>query len=425
MYREKRNRDYIAALRRELVPALGCTEPIAIAYVTAKTREVLGKRPERMDMLCSGNIVKNVKSVKVPNACGMKGVEIAAVLGAVGGNAKKELEVLQDITPAHVEKAKKLLKNDFFTYSLAEGTENLYISATAYAGEHTAKVTVVNHHTYITEIVKDGKLLYKRGIGKGEEEPDWRLWSIRDILDFARQTDLDEIKDILDQQINLNTNISREGLSNTYGACIGRTLLACCGNDVRTRAMAKAAAGSDARMGGCTLPVVINSGSGNQGMAVSLPVIEYAKEMKLPKENLYRALLISNLLSIYQKHYIGSLSAFCGAVTAACGSGAAITYMCGGDYDAVCRTITNTMANVGGIICDGAKASCAAKIASAVDAAIMAHYMSLKGKGFQAGEGIVSENIEETIKNVGYIGRVGMKDTDIEVLHLMMGKVQP
>lgn len=423
MSKDLRNQSFFNALRRELVPALGCTEPIAIAFAAAKARDVLGQFPDKAEILCSGNIVKNVKGVMVPNAGGLRGVEIAAVLGIVGGNADRELEVLEEVTPDHIEQAKQLITNGFFTYSLAEGVANLYISATVHAGEHWARVTIVNHHTFITEIMKDGEIIYQSGSAKTEAETDWSLWSIQEILDFADTVDLSQIQDVLDRQIELNSTISTEGLSNPYGAQVGRTLLDCCGNDVRTRAKARAAAGSDARMGGCSLPVVINSGSGNQGMTVSLPVIEYAKELGVSKEKLYRALLVSNLVSIYQKHYIGSLSAFCGAVTAACGSGAAITYLCGGDYEAVSRTITNTAANAGGIVCDGAKSSCAAKIASALDAAIMAHHMSMNGRVFQPGEGIVKDNVEETIKSVGYMGRVGMAQTDIEVLSLMMDRV--
>lgn len=246
---------------------------------------------------------------------------------------------------------------------------------------------------------------------------------IASILDFARTVDLAQVQDILDQQISSNHKISEEGLHNPYGAQIGRTLLESYGSDIKVRAKACAAAGSDARMNGCSLPVVINSGSGNQGLTVSLPVVEYAKEWGKTKEELYRALLVSNLVSIYQKHYIGSLSAFCGAVTAACGAGAGITYLAGGDYQAICRTIVNTIGNVGGIICDGAKSSCAAKIASALDAAILGYELSMKGRVFKPGEGIVQEDIEDTIRNTGYVGRVGMKTTDVEILNLMLNQV--
>ncbi len=414
---------YIAALSRELVPALGCTEPIAIAFAAAKAREVLGIFPERMEMLCSGNVIKNVKSVTVPNSGGLSGVEIAAVLGVVGGNAARDLEVLEEITPEHIQRAQELLQNGFFRYTLAEGVENLYIAASVYAGEESARVTIINRHTLITEIVKNDTVVYKNDPIEQKTGIECSLWSVKGILDYVTNGDLSPVKEILQRQIQMNSAIASEGLSQPYGAQVGRTLLDCEGDTLRTRAKAYAAAGSDARMGGCSLPVVINSGSGNQGMTVSLPVIVYARELGASEETLLRALALSNLISIYQKHYIGSLSAFCGAVTAACGSGAAITYLSGGDYDAICRTIINTTANVGGIICDGAKSSCAAKIASSIDAAIMAHNMSMRGLCFHDGEGVVKGDVEDTIRSIGYIGRVGMKETDIQILHLMMNQV--
>lgn len=280
-------------------------------------------------------------------------------------------------------------------------------------------LSIVNRHTLITKIVRDGEVLYRKDPIEKKETLDLAGMDIASILDFARTVDLAQVQDILDQQISSNHKISEEGLHNPYGAQIGRTLLESYGSDIKVRAKACAAAGSDARMNGCSLPVVINSGSGNQGLTVSLPVVEYAKEWGKTKEELYRALLVSNLVSIYQKHYIGSLSAFCGAVTAACGAGAGITYLAGGDYQAICRTIVNTIGNVGGIICDGAKSSCAAKIASALDAAILGYELSMKGRVFKPGEGIVQEDIEDTIRNTGYVGRVGMKTTDVEILNLM------
>lgn len=416
---------FLGILKKELVPALGCTEPIALAYAAAKARDVLGEFPERVEICCSGNIIKNVKGVTVPNSDGLCGVDVAAVLGVVGGNADRELEVLEEITPEHIKKTKELIAQGYFNCKLQENVENLYIVATVYAGSHSAHVKVINRHTLITEIVRDGEVLYRAEIVDDKRDAvDWSRWSVKSILEYARQVDIDEVRDILDRQIDMNSTIAEVGLANKYGAQIGRTLMEVYGDDVKTRARAKAAAGSDARMGGCSLPVVINSGSGNQGMTVSLPVIEYAKELKVTQETLYQALLISNLVSIYQKHYIGSLSAFCGAVTAACGSGAAITYMSGGDYEQICRTIINVIANVGGIVCDGAKASCAAKIASSVDAAILAHHLSMKGLVFRAGEGIIQDNIEDTIKSVGHIGRVGMKLTDVEILNIMIDKVK-
>lgn len=424
MHNDLQFQSYISALSRELVPALGCTEPIAIAFAAAKAREILGTFPERMEMLCSGNIIKNVKGVTVPNSGGLSGVEIAAVLGVVGGNACRDLEVLEEIAPEHIRRAQELIQRGFFHYTLAEGVENLYIAATVYAGAESARVTIINRHTLITEIVKNGAVIYKNDPIEQKAETEWSLWSVKGILDYVTNGDLSPIKEILRRQVQMNTAIASEGLSHAYGAQVGRTLLDYEGDDVRTRAKAYAAAGSDARMGGCSFPVVINSGSGNQGMTVSLPVIVYARELGVSENVLLRALALSNLISIYQKHYIGSLSAFCGAVTAACGSGAAITYLSGGDYEAICRTIINTIANVGGIICDGAKSSCAAKIASSIDAAIMAHNMSMRGLCFHGGEGVVKGDVEDTIRSVGYVGRVGMKETDIQILHLMMDQVE-
>lgn len=412
---------YISILRNELVPALGCTEPIALAYAAAKVRDVLGSFPEHMVLNCSGNIVKNVKGVTIPNSGGLIGIDMAVILGAVGGNANEELKVLESVTPYDIEKAKALGKTDFLQCKLKEGVENLYIDISAYAGKHSAQVTIINRHTFITQIIRDGEVLYHKDPVRKKESLDLDNMSIQSIVEFAENVDISKIKDTLDQQIISNTHISEEGLKHPYGAQVGRTLLAAYGgDDVKIRARAKAAAGSDARMNGCSMPVVINSGSGNQGLTVSLPVIEFAKEWKVSEEKLYRALAISNLVSVYQKHYIGSLSAFCGAVTASCGTGAAITYLAGGNYKAICRTIINTVANVGGIICDGAKSSCAAKIASAVDAAILGYELSMRGLVFKPGEGIVCADIEDTIKNAGYVGRVGMKSTDIEILNIML-----
>ncbi len=415
---------YLDILNKELVPALGCTEPIAIAYASAKARQVLGESPEKIDICCSGNIIKNVAGVKVPHSGGLKGVGVAAILGVLGGDADRELEVLEGVTDGHREQTKELLNNGYFSCKLQEDVENLYIIATVWKGAHSASVTIINRHTLITEIRKDGEVIYQAqgesGV-KGEADS-WDV-TIREILDFAEKADLEKVRGLLDRQIQMNSAIARTGMESDYGAQVGKTLLETSGEDVRTRARAFASAGSDARMGGCSLPVVIVSGSGNQGMTVSLPVLEYAKEWNVPPEKLYRALIISNLTSVHLKHYIGSLSAFCGAVTAACGAGAAITYLDNGTYQNISHTIINTLANVGGIVCDGAKASCAAKISSAVDAAILGYQLSMKDRFFESGEGIIKEDLESTIQSMGYVGRVGMKATDIEILNVMMDQV--
>lgn len=417
--------NYISILKHELVPALGCTEPIAIAYCAAKAREVLGLFPERVTMKCSGNIIKNVKAVTVPNSGGLKGIEVAAVLGIVGGDPKKELEVLSTVTEEDIERTKQLIFDGYCQCDLEENVANLYIVAKVEAMGHSAEVTIVNRHTFITKIVKDGKVLLEHSFHEEvREDFDKSKLNIKQILEFAKEVDVAKIEPILKRQVEMNCAIAKEGLTKQYGAQVGRTLLDVYGMDVKTRARAVAAAGSDARMSGCSLPVVINSGSGNQGMTVSLPVIEYAKELGLGEEELYRALAVSNLVAIHQKKYIGSLSAYCGAVSAACGAGASITYMKGGNYEQVCSTIVNTIANIGGIVCDGAKPSCAAKIASSVEAAILAHHMSMRQRVFKPGEGIVGKDVEETIKSMGYIGRVGMKRTDVEILNIMLDKVQ-
>ncbi|MBS6643478.1 MAG: serine dehydratase subunit alpha family protein [Clostridiaceae bacterium] len=416
--------NYVKILNNELVPALGCTEPIAIAYAAAKARATLGTFPERVEMRCSGNIIKNVMGVTVPNSGGLRGIDVAATLGIVGGDADRELEVLEEITQEDIDKTKQLVGEGFCQCNLQEDVENLYIVAKVMKGEHFAEVTIINRHTLITKIVKDGEILFEHKVS--EESPDYvdkSLLNVKDILIFADEVKIDDIREAIGNQIALNSAISDEGMKNHYGAEVGRTLLDVYGDDVRVRARARAAAGSDARMGGCSLPVVINSGSGNQGMTVSLPVIEFAKEVNASEEKLYRALVVSNLIAIHQKKYIGSLSAYCGAVSAACGAGAAITYLYGGSEEEVGLTITNTIGNVGGIVCDGAKSSCAAKIASAVEAAILAHYMASKHHCFQPGEGIVQDDVEGTIKSMGYIGRVGMKITDTEILNIMIDRV--
>lgn len=417
--------NYLAILKHELVPALGCTEPIAIAYAAAKARQILDDFPDVIEMQLSGNIIKNVKGVTVPNSGGMKGIDAAAVLGIVGGNADKALEVLEEIRPEHIEKTKELTSRHICSCTLAEGVSNLYIAAKVTKGEHYAEVTIVDQHTNITRIVKDGKILLSSESQEEEAKTDIdkSKLAVKDILDFADQVRIEDVEEILERQIRLNTAISQEGLDNNYGAQIGKTLMHVWGKGITTRACARAAAGSDARMGGCSMPVVINSGSGNQGMTVSLPVIAYAEEWEVSRQKLYRSLVVSNLIAIHQKHYIGSLSAYCGAVSAACGAGAGITYMYGGSYQQVSLTIINTLGNIGGIVCDGAKPSCAAKIASSVDAALMAFHLSIQNKSFLPGEGIIRGDVEETIKSMGYIGRVGMRETDTEILNIMIDRV--
>lgn len=418
--------EYLQILNEELIPALGCTEPIAVAYAAAQAVKALGCLPERMEIWCSGNIIKNVKGVVVPNTLGLKGINAAAIAGMLSKTPDAGLRVLEGLSPDDAKNIPDYNEKQFCVTKLATDVDNLFIEARVYCSTESAQVTIEKDHTNITKIVKNGKTVYQKINSEEEQEdsslPDKSLLTIEQIIEFADTLNPEDIKEIIGKQIKYNTAISEEGLWHPYGVNVGQTLLQCYGYDVKNRAVAMTAAGSDARMSGCPLPVVINSGSGNQGLTASLPVVEYAKELKVPEDKLYRALVVSNLTAIHIKTSIGRLSAFCGAVTAACGSGAAITYLCGGDYDDISRTITNTLANVSGIVCDGAKASCAAKIASAVSAAILAHHLSFDCKAFAGGDGLIKGDIEATIRSVGRMGRDGMKGTDEEILRIMISE---
>ena len=423
--------EYVTILESELVPALGCTEPIALAYAAAKAKEVLGKMPDHITMRCSGNIIKNVKGVKVPNSGGMKGVEAAAVLGITGGDPSQALEVLEHVTDREIDEAEKLLKAGFCDCVLKDDVANLYIEAYAVCKKtekSEALVVIEDEHTNITHIEKDGQVLFhkekKEYCQEREKTPDKSLLNLEDIITFANEVQITDVEKVLGRQIKYNTRVAEEGLRNPWGAQVGRVVLEEFGEDVKWRAVAKASAGSDARMSGCALPVIINSGSGNQGMTCSLPVIEFGKELKKSKEEIYRALCVSNLVALNQKKYIGSLSAYCGAVCAAAGAGAGITYLCGGTLEQIENTVVNTIADAGGIVCDGAKPSCAAKISTALQAAILSHKMAMRGLTFARGEGLVMDCPEDTIKAVGYVGRAGMKQTDVEILNLMIGKTK-
>lgn len=417
---------YVDILKNELVVALGCTEPIAIAYAGAKVREVLGQMPQHIRVACSGNIIKNVKGVTVPNSGGQRGIAVAATLGVVGGDAARQLAVLESITPEHQQAVRELLQSDFCDCDLVEGVANLYILISAVAGQETAEVEIVNYHSNITRITKNGKVVFEKGGANDAQHvplPDKELLNIGDILEFGETVNIEDIREVLEKQIECNAAISQEGLAHSWGANVGSTLLADYDtNDPRVRAKAAAAAGSDARMSGCPMPVVINSGSGNQGITVTMPVVEYAKAYGKSHEELLRALAVSNLISLHQKKYIGSLSAYCGAVSAATGSAAAICWLMGGSREEIDDTITNTVGTIGGMVCDGAKASCAAKIAAAVDTSLMAMQMSQRGNVFQPGEGLVKGNVEETIKSIGRMGREGMRSTDVEILNIMLDK---
>lgn len=414
---------YVDILKEELVPAMGCTEPIALAYAAAKARTVLGALPDRVLLQVSGSIIKNVKSVIVPNTGHLKGISAAAAAGIVAGVADKELEVISQVSASEQEAIKEYLNRVQIEIQHIDWGHVFDLQVTAFLGSSWAKVRITDFHTNIVLIEKDGQVLLEKPVSEAEiyeSRTDRSMLNVADIWDFATTADLRDVEEILERQIRCNNAIAEEGLLGDYGANIGSTLLATYGNDVTVRAKAKAAAGSDARMNGCELPVIINSGSGNQGITCSVPLIEYAKELHCGKEKLYRALILSNLVAIHEKTGIGTLSAYCGAVSAGAGAGAGIAYLCGGDYQAVIHTVVNALAIVSGIVCDGAKASCAAKIASSVDAGILGYKMYCHGQEFKGGDGIVMHDIEATIRSIGTLGKEGMQSTNEEIIRLMI-----
>lgn len=413
---------YLQVLKDELIPAMGCTEPIAVALAAAKAREILGEFPEEIVAACSGNVIKNVKGVVVPGTGDMRGIETSAILGAVAGDASRQLEVLSAITPEDVAKTRQLLAKGICKVEIIPNTASLHIIITMHRGADSALVEIFETHTNIVRMEKNGKPLVACGgaIQDSAEITGRDFMSIEGIYDFANMVAIKDVAPVLDTQIQYNTKIADEGLRGNYGANVGSTLLRHDPDNICIKAKAYAAAGSDARMSGCVLPVVINSGSGNQGITASLPVIKYSEYLGTDKEKLYRALVMSNLTAIHQKTGIGRLSAYCGAVSAACGSGVGIAYLMDAGLDVMGRTIINMLGNVSGIVCDGAKSSCAAKIASSVDAALMALDMALAGQGFSSGEGIIKPTVEETIKSIGRLANRGMRQTDMEILKIMV-----
>lgn len=417
---------YVQILKEELVPAMGCTEPISIAYGAAKAREILGCMPQHIEIQVSGNIIKNVKSVIIPNTGGLKGIAAAVVAGVIAGDADKKLEVISQVTAEEKVKMKQALIDIPVVVREADTDKIFDIILLLSADESCVNLRISDYHTNIVYIEKDNKILYEAGVTALAEThlTDRGLLDVESIVDFADSVDPDDVSEVLDRQIAYNSAIAQEGLKGTYGANIGNVILDTYGNDIKVRAKAAAAAGSDARMSGCELPVIINSGSGNQGMCASLPVIEYARELGASHEMLLRALVVSNLITIHQKTGIGRLSAYCGAVSAGCGSGTGIAYLMGGDFKVIAHTLVNAVAIVSGIICDGAKASCAAKIAASVDAGILGYYMYKNGKQFYSGDGIVTKGVEATIRNIGILGKEGMKETDKEIIKLMIQEPQ-
>ena len=416
---------YVKILEEELIPAMGCTEPIAIALAAARARETLGAEPECCRAEVSGNIIKNVKAVTVPNTGGLKGIEAAAAAGIVAGDSRLELEVLSQVTQEQIAAMAGFLKRCPVTVEPALGDRVFYIRVTVEGGGHTASCEIMDYHTNITCVCRDSQVLFRADGNGGQktEQTDRSILSVEEILQFADCLDTADAADVIRRQIAYNSAISAEGLKGGWGAVVGRTIRGVSGDDVAIRATAAAAAGSDARMSGCELPVVIVSGSGNQGMTASLPVIEYARELGADEDALIRALAVADLVTIHQKTGIGRLSAFCGAVSAGCGAAAGIAYLKGGRFQEVAHTIANALAICSGMICDGAKPSCAAKIAAAVDAGLLGYHMYVDGgHQFVDGEGIIKKGVENTIGSVGRLAREGMRRTDEEILHIMVGR---
>ena len=411
-------------LREELVPAMGCTEPIALAYAAATARKVLGELPDRVVIGASGSIIKNVKSVIVPNTDHLKGIPAAAVAGIIAGKPEKELEVIAEVTAEEIARMKEYLENVEIKIEHIDNGLTFEIIVTLYKGKEYAKVRIANYHTNIVLIEKNGEVLKEVPVDDESEEglTDRSLLNMKDIFDFAETVEIEDVKGILDRQIEYNMAIAKEGIRGNYGANIGSVLLDIGQDNLMVKAKAMAAAGSDARMNGCELPVIINSGSGNQGITASVPVIVYAEGTQSGKEKMYRALVLSNLTAIHQKTPIGRLSAYCGAVSAGAGAGAGIAYLCGGGYEEIIHTVVNALAIVSGIVCDGAKASCAAKIASAVEAGIFGYQMYVHGQEFVGGDGIVTNGVEATLQNVGRLGKQGMKETNEEIIRIMIGE---
>lgn len=422
---EKANKKYdayVQILKEELITAMGCTEPIALAYAAARCKELLGKLPEKVIVKVSGSIIKNVKSVVVPNTGGMKGIRAAVAAGFVAGRPEKRLEVISQVSDEERAAIQAYTEQADMEICYLDSGRVFDLIIEAVAGEDTAKVRIANYHTNIVLEEHNGEKLLETVVEGDQEEglTDRSLLNMEDIWDFAMTCEIEDVRAILDHQIDCNMAIAKEGLTHPYGACIGQVMLDAYGNEIRNRASAMAAAGSDARMSGCELPVVINSGSGNQGITCSVPVIEYAKELCSGDEKMYRALTLSNLVAIHQKTGIGRLSAFCGAVCAGVAAGAGIAYLRGGGFKEIAHTVVNGLAIVSGIVCDGAKPSCAAKIAASVNAGILGYEMYVRGQQFYGGDGLVTKGADNTIRNIGRLGKEGMAGTNDEIIKIMI-----
>lgn len=423
MLTEEKSRQYVQILKEELIPAMGCTEPISIAYAVAKARSLFtktGEEPVRARLEVSGNIIKNAKSVTVPHTGGMRGIPSAFAAGLVAGNAAKELETLSSVTDEQIEQMQRV-RDTFPLEIITPETSRVFdIAVTLYSANHTSYVRIADAHTNVVCMRFDGDTLFEKTLESESQKTDKSVLNVEDILAFANEVDTSTVSETLQRQIDYNMAIAEEGLKNDYGANVGKVLLRSYQPDIKITAKAYAAAASDARMNGCELPVIINSGSGNQGITASVPVIVYARGLHLSKERLYRALCVSNLITIHLKSGIGTLSAYCGVVSAGAGAACGIAYLLGGTKKEVSHTLVNALAIDSGIICDGAKASCAAKIATAVESGLLGLQMYYNGNQFFAGEGIVKKGVENTIKSVARLAQEGMKETDKEILRIML-----
>jgi L-cysteine desulfidase len=413
--------DYVSILKKELVPAMGCTEPISIAYASALAKKYLLEEVMEVELSVSANIIKNVKSVVVPNTGGLKGIYASVSCGILFGDSDKVLEVISEVGDSSRGAIEEFIEKTKFTLEESKLNNNFDIHITLVGLEHKSEIRIVGKHTNVCIIKHDDNYILKKDFLNFKEETkvDRSFLNVKDIVEFADIVDINDVKEIIDRQIKYNMAIAEEGLKNNYGACIGQILITH-KQDILTKVRAYAASGSDARMGGCELPVIINSGSGNQGITTSVPVIVYAKENNMEYEKLIRALVLSNLITMHLKTGIGSLSAYCGVICAGVGAASGICYLKGGKYSEISQTIINAIAIDSGVICDGAKASCAAKIASAIDSAILGMHMVEYGKEFCAGDGIVTEGVENTIKNIGRLASDGMKKTDEEIINIMI-----
>lgn len=415
--------DFLNILKEELLPAMGCTEPIAIAYAAALAKNALGQLPERLEITVSGNILKNVKSVIVPCTGGLKGVIAAAAAGVVAGRHDRKLEVLSGLTQSDIREIKAYLSRVEACVKAADSGCVFDIGIRVFAGSEQAYARIEGHHTNVVEVSRNGEKLVHKTVEREHADDgmtDRTQLTVKRIIEFADNADLSLLEPLIARQIDYNSAIAKEGLTGDYGARVGKVLIDSYGNGVHNLARATAAAGSDARMNGCSLPVVIVSGSGNQGMTASLPVVVYAKHLNSPREKLIRAVALSDLLTVHLKTGIGRLSAYCGAVSAGAGAGAGVAYLNGGGFEEIAHTLVNALAITSGLICDGAKSSCAAKIASAVDAGLLGYEMYRRGSQFYGGDGILRNGVENTIDNVCDLARVGMKETDEEIIRLMI-----